>query len=220
MVFGWLAFLVATCARGAEPTVWRLEQPATIAGHANRVVGEPRPERGEGGPAIGFGGGRDGLFVPDNPLAGAETYTIEIRFRPDAGGAEAQRFFHLQDQAGRRALLETRLDGKGGWWLDTFIQTGEARGSGVTLIDPQRVHSVGRWYWVALRYDGRVMAHFVEGKKELEAPGRFVPFGPGSISLGVRQTLVYWFKGAIAEVRFHREALPDDKLQQHSAGSR
>ena len=193
------------------PVIWRLDNPAKVAGHVTRVVGEPKGEREA---AIRFGGVRDGVFVPDNPIAGADAYTIEVRFRPAAGGAEAQRFFHLQDERGYRALLETRLDGKGGWWLDTFIQTSETRGGGVTLIDPAKVHPVDQWYWVALRYDGQRMAHFVNGQKELEAAGSFVPFRGGSISIGVRQTLVYWFKGEIAEVRFHREAVPVERLQR------
>lgn len=213
-------FLLAAALPAAEPVIWRLETPAKVAEHATRVVGEPKAERSTAGAAISFGGVRDGIFVPENPLAGATAYTIEVRFRPAAGGAEAQRFFHLQDERGYRALLETRLDGKGGWWLDTFIQTSETRGSGVTLIDPAKVHPVDQWYWVALRYDGRVMAHFVEGKKEIEAAGKFVPFSAGSISLGVRQTLVYWFKGEIAEVRFHREAIAEGKMQRSRAERR
>jgi hypothetical protein len=58
------------------------------------------------------------------------------------------------------------------------------------------------------------MAHYVNGEKELESPGAFVAFGRGQTSLGVRQNKVFWFKGMIAEVRFHPEALPEEKLQR------
>jgi hypothetical protein len=59
------------------------------------------------------------------------------------------------------------------------------------------------------------MTHFVNGEKELEATDvKFGPLGPGKISLGVRQNRLYWFKGAIREVRFTPAALPPEKLQR------
>ena len=50
--------------------------------------------------------------------------------------------------------------------------------------------------------------------KELERAAKFERFGPGQTSLGVRQNRVYWFKGAIREVRFHDEAVAVEKLQR------
>ena len=41
-----------------------------------------------------------------------------------------------------------------------------------------------------------------------------------ALVLGVRQNKVYWFKGAIAEVRFHDTALPDEQLQRVSDRAR
>ena len=120
---------------------------------------------------------------------------------------------HAQDAAGRRALIELRLDGKGGWWLDTYLG-GAAAGSGTTLIDPKRVHPTGRWYWAALRFDGKKMTDFVNGAPELEGDATWGPMGEGKISLGVRQNKVYWFKGAIREVRFTPVVLPAEKLQR------
>ena len=55
---------------------------------------------------------------------------------------------------------------------------------------------------------------YLNGVKELEGPGRFVPFAKGKISLGVRQNKVFWFRGMIREVRFHDAALGEDKLQR------
>ena len=152
-------------------------------------------------------------FVTGNPIAGAEQYTIEVLFMPAEGGLEEQRFVHVQDANTSRALIETRLNGKGGWWLDTFIYTPPSE-PGLALVDPKRVHPTGEWYWAALRYDGKTMAHFVNGQKELEGEFRFHPFGEGTVSLGVRQNKVFWFKGAIREVRFHRAALPEARLQR------
>src|SRR5262249_1100456 len=111
-----------------------------------------------------------------------------------------------------RTMVETRLDGKGSWWLDTFLLW---KGTGKALIDPQKVHPTDKWYWVALRYDGKMMTSFVNGEKELEGE---IAFGPapaaGKVSLGVGQNKVFWFKGAIREVRFHGEALAPAALQR------
>jgi hypothetical protein len=197
----------------AAEQVWRLDNVRKFGGHLAVVEGEPRVAEMEGARVVVFDGIKDGLFIPAIPFADAKQFTIEILFQPAEGGPAEQRFLHAQDAKGSRALIETRLDGKGGWWLDTFILN-EAAGNGVALVDPQRVHPTGRWYWAALRYDGKTMAHFVNGRKELERDAKFAPFGTGQVSLGVRQNKVYWFKGAIREVRFHTEAVADEKLQR------
>ena len=195
-------------AADAPTIVWKVDDVKKIGGHATEVIGAPRVVDG----AAVFDGAHDGVFVPADPLDGAAQFTIEILFSPAEGGPEAQRFFHLQDAAESRVMIETRLDGKGGWWLDTFL--GSAQG-GTPLIDPKRVHKTDAWYWAAVRYDGKTMMHFVNAEKELEATDvKFGPLGPGKLSLGVRQNKVFWFKGAIREVRFTPAALPAEKLQR------
>ena len=193
---------------GAAALVWRVDDVRSIGGHAVEAVGAPHVAEG----ALVFDGVKDGVFLPVNPLAGLREFTVEVLFWPAEGGPAEQRFWHAQDAAGSRALLETRLDGKGGWWLDTFLfQSGK---EGRPLIDPRRVHPTNAWHWVALRFDGKTMAHFVDGVKELEGAVEFAPMGEGKISLGVRQNKVYWFKGAIREVRVTPAALPAEKLQR------
>ena len=194
------------------PTVWSLDQAAKVGGLAPTVLGAPGTIAGPGGPALHFNGTSDGLFVPANPLAGHAAFTVEILFNPEEGGPEAQRFVHIQDTATRRVMMETRLDGHGGWWLDTFL--GDATHPGQPLIDPHHVHPTGRWYWAALTYDGKRMTHFINGEKELEADFAFGPMVAGQISLGVRQNKVYWFKGGIRELRFHATALAPAALQR------
>jgi hypothetical protein len=39
----------------------------------------------------------------------------------------------------------------------------------------------------------------------------------GQMSIGVRQNLVFWYKGAIGEIRFHPVALEPTALQRVSA---
>lgn len=207
------AATLAAAGPSADVISWTLDSIGRVGGHRSTWVGSPRVETGPWGRAVRFNGVSDGLFVPQIPFEGSARFTVEILFHPDADGPAEQRFWHAQDGKETRALIETRLDGRGGWWLDTFM-TNRASGSGVTLVDPARVHPAGRWYWAALRYDGRTLAHFVNGEKELEREVELAPIGPGSISLGVRQNRVHWFKGLIAEVRYHREALPEERLRR------
>jgi hypothetical protein len=203
-----VALWLASGARAAEATVWRLDEAKRIGGNATEVIGAPRLADG----AVVFDGVKDGLFVAANPLAGWRAFTVEVLFRPAEGGPTEQRFFHAQDTGAARVMIETRLDGAGAWWLDTFLlKPGNA---GLPLIDATRKHPTGRWHWVALRYDGKTMAHFVNGMKELAGDVVFGPMLEGKISLGVRQNRVHWFKGEIREVRFTSEALAEEKLQR------
>lgn len=209
-----LALFGLTTALSAE-VIWRVDNLESIAGHPVTVVGAPRVIEMGGAKAVLFDGANDGLFIPSIPFAGSPQFTIEILFSPAEGGLAEQRFLHVQDTTESRALIETRLNGRGGWWLDTFQLTGSPTpDKGLTLINPRRVHATGKWYWAALRYDGETMAHFVNGVKEAEGKKTFRIIGQGQVSLGVRQNKVFWFKGAIREVRFHRVPLAEEKLQR------
>ena len=205
--------IAATPSRSTAEVVWRLDNLERIGGNAVTIIGGPQVATDAGVKGVVFDGVKDGLLLPSIPFAGAQAYTIEILFQPVADGLKEQRFLHAQDTRDSRALIETRLDGKGAWWLDTFITT-DPSGNGVTLVDPKKLHPLGRWYWAALRYDGKTMSHFVNGQKEVEKAVTFAPFAEGQTSLGVRQNRVFWFKGTIREVRFHRVALSEDKLQR------
>jgi hypothetical protein len=214
---GWAAVaLVAGSLRGgaAESApvtslVWILNNVKLVGGHAPLVLGMPQVTAGA--PGIRFNGTDDGLVLPVNPLAGLSAFTIEALIQPAADGAPAQRFLHVEDERGDRALMEIRLSPDGRWCLDTFLLSGDSR---LTLIDPARLHPAGRWHWVALRCDGRRMDHFVDGVKELEGAVSLTPFAAGRMSLGVRLNQAYWFKGAIREVRFHPVALAAERLQR------
>jgi hypothetical protein len=75
-------------------TVWRLDRTDAVGGHPVKVVGHPAVVDTAVGKAIQFHG-EDGLFVDVHPLAGAETWTWEMIFKPDADGKPEQRVFHL-----------------------------------------------------------------------------------------------------------------------------
>ncbi len=202
------ALIGGLTAAAAEPTIWRLDQTAQVGGHTTEVLGAPRVTDG----AMYFNGASDGLFVPANPLAGLTQFTVEVLFYPAADGPAEQRFLHVQDGPGTRALIETRV-ANGTWALDTFLAC-PATGAKRTLLDPARRHPADRWTWVALVYDGRRMAHYIDGVKELEGEVVIPPMAAGQVSLGVRQNKVYWFKGGIREVRWHARAVPVEELRR------
>ncbi len=202
-------------AAAGDTLVWSLNDPRQIAGLSPEIGGEPRSLlQTEGGPGIVFDGIDDGLWLAANPLAGRTAFTVELLIRPAVGGPEEQRFFHVEDAAGRRGLVELRMVGAEAWCLDTFLRSDDAKR---TLLDRTRTHPAGRWTWVALRYDGRTMSAWVDGVKELEGEVAFAPLGPGRISLGTRQDRRSWYRGAIREVRFSTEALAPERLQRGAA---
>ncbi len=183
---------------------WRFDARGRIGGHAPERAGDPRVVESEHGPAMLFDGVDDALFLPASPLAGLAEYTVEVLFRPDAGGGEEQRLFHAGTVDGDRLLFETRPAGAGGWCLDAFLQSGAASAA---LLDRTRAHPVGRWHYAAAVAGPGRFAAYVDGEPELS---RGLPVGPapaGRVSLGCRQNRVSWFRGAIARVRITPAAL-------------
>lgn len=185
--------------------IWKMDNLKTIGGHAVEVLGAPRVVKTHRGKAIVFDGVRDGIFIRNNPLAGAEKFTIEAIFRPDEGGAAEQRWLHIEDSENleSRALLETRLNGTE-WFLDTFLKSGDNR---MPLYAENFKHPTGKWFHVALVFDGTQMQHYVNGQLELSGKIKMKRFGRGITSIGVRQNKVYWFKGAVLKARFSKTAL-------------
>jgi hypothetical protein len=192
-------------------TTWSIDNTISIAGCKTTVLGAPAVIATGKGSAVQFDGQKDGLIVQALPLAGAEKFTLEILFRPDANGRKEQRFLHLQQNATEnRILIETRLTHDNLWYLDTYIQT--PKGS-LALFNPQNTHSIGKWYNAALVYNGRQMRHYVNGAEEMAGNLDFTPLREGKTSIGVRMNQVFWFKGAIRRVRFTPRVLnPEDFL--------
>jgi hypothetical protein len=207
MIF-WTAVLITFLSPSvslSQSSKWNLDNLEEIGGHRVEVLGQPKVIKTDNGKAIEFDGVDDGIFIETNPLAGAKTFTIEAFFRPDADGPAEQRWLHIEDleNVESRALLETRVS-KDLWFLDTFLKSGDNR---LPLYAENFKHPTGRWYHVALVYDGTEMRHYIDGKLELSGKIAMKPFGRGRVSIGVRQNKVYWFKGAVRKVRFSRKAL-------------
>lgn len=198
-----------------QPVVWTFDRIDNIGGHATSVLGHPRAIDTDQGKAVEFNGVDDALFVNVHPLAGAKEFTWEVIFRPDAGGAPEQRFFHLQEvdaktgkDTNTRMLFEIRVVG-GNWFLDTFALSG---GESKTLFNQDHLHPVGTWYHAAAVYDGRVFRNYVDGVLENSGEVHLEPQGPGRSSVGVRINRVNYFKGAIRVARMTDRALPPEQF--------
>jgi Concanavalin A-like lectin/glucanases superfamily len=211
------ALLLPHLMSGAE--IWKFDNVNRIGGHPVVMLGEPKVAEENGVKGLVFDGAKDGIFIPSIPIAGATEFTVEVLFFPAEGGVPTarsglveERFFHVGDRKFSRMMFETRKNLKGVWWLDHFMVSSGT--PSIVAIDPKLTHPTNQWYWVALRWDGTTMTSYINGIKEMEKKGKFGAFVEGQVSIGVRQTIEYWFKGGVREVRFHREAVSPDKLQR------
>ena len=215
-------FVFGQSVGGGSAEVWRFDQTAAIGGLPTKVLGHPQVIDTPMGKAVQFNGVDDALFVAEHPLAGAETWTWEVIFRPDADGAAEQRFFHLSvlDPAtGKdiddRMLFETRV-ANGQWCLDSFAATGA---QSKALLDRTKLYPAGKWYRVTAVYDGHTLKNYVGDDLQGSGDVQLAPQGAGHASVGVRINLKDYFKGAIYEARFTRRALAVDEFLKMPAGS-
>lgn len=200
---------ISGCALG-DDVVWRLDNLEKIGGHTVTVEGEPTVIDTANGKAIEFDGVDDGIFLDLHPLAGMSTFTVEIIFKPYSGGAEEQRFFHMQEEPSEeRVMFETRLVDGNRWFLDTFIFSGDQK---IPLYAADNKHPLDNWYHAAIVVDGESFKHYVDCELELTEDIRFEPQNSGRTSLGVRINKVNWYKGAIRTVRFTPRALAAEEL--------
>lgn len=193
-----------------ESITWNFDRIDTIGGHAVTVLGHPRVIDTPRGKAVELNGVDDALFLNVHPLAGAREFTWEVIFRPDAGGAPEQRFFHLQEvdantgkDTNTRMLFEIRLAG-GNWFLDSFALSPSGSKA---LFNQDHLHPVGAWYHAAAVYDGKVFSNYVNGVLENSADVRLEPQGAGRTSVGVRINKVDYFRGAVRRARMTNRAL-------------
>lgn len=222
MIRALLFCLLACPAFAQQPTTWRFNSLTHLGGHPVTLVGQPRLVDTNLGKAIhfnGYGDHGDALFVDGLPLLGTVPYTLEVVFRPASGGAEAQRFFHMQ-QAGSEArrMFELRIVNNR-WCLDTVAFTqpaGQAARSGVMLnCDAHHLFPLDKWYAIAAVYDGKVLRAYVDGVLQGEVAVQLEPLtGQGGVSAGARYNKVFFFKGDIFEARFTDKALPTSQLMK------
>lgn len=205
----------STPTSAAQEKIWRFDRIDKIGGHPTEVLGHPTVIESPYGNAVEFHGKGDAIIVPEHPLAGATAFTWEVIFRPDSDGAEAQRFFHIEEQdpvtgkdAGNRLLFEIRIV-KGQWCLDSFAGN---RGVNLTLLNCKALHPLDQWYRVTAVWDGKTLKNYVGNDLQGEGPLVMSPEGPGRSSIGMRLNRVYPFKGAVLMSRTVPRALPPDEF--------
>jgi Concanavalin A-like lectin/glucanases superfamily len=213
-----LAAVAAPVMASPRKQVWKFSSLRKIGGHPAHAYGAPQSIRSPVGAAVLFDGQDDVLFVDDHPLAGAATFTTELIFRPD-GGAFEQRLLHLESdesppaEPGKgttRMLIEIRVV-DANWYLDAFMV---GAGYRATMMVPEKLFPIGRWYHAAATYDGQFFRSFVNGELQMEMATPFKPQGPGRTSVGARMNQVTHFKGAIHQARFTQKALPAKAFSQ------
>ncbi|AFN74611.1 putative lipoprotein [Melioribacter roseus P3M-2] len=201
-----ILFLGYTLIPAQDTLVWKLNNPDTVGNFkTSYLTDRPSVINTEYGEALIFDGVDDGILVNANPLGNADSFTIEVFFRPDSSSDISnyeQRFIHIKNSDdSRRILIELRLK-KNRWTLDTFIKNGDSK---CTLIDTSIWHEAGKWYKAALSYTKGIMKHSVNGREGMRGKIDFEPIGDnGTISIGVRQNKKSWFKGIIREIKFIR----------------
>ena len=189
--------------------LWTFDRTDQLGGHPTKILGAPRVIDTEIGRAVAFNGKGDALLVDTHPLAGADVFTWEVIFRPDADGSKEQRFFHLQENGSdTRMLFEIRI-ADDGWYLDSFVMSGTGSR---TLMNRNHHHPFGAWYHVAMVYDGREFRNYVNGVRENAGEVKFAPQKQGRSSVGVRINLVDYFKGAVAVSRMTRRPLTPEEF--------
>ena len=199
----------------AGDEVWTFDRLEAIGGHLTTIVGHPRVIETPLGKAVQFNGVDDALFIDVHPLAGAATFTWEVIFRPESGGAAEQRFFHLSEQDPKtgedtqtRMLFETRVvDDR--WCLDSFALSG---GASRVLLNRERLHPLDAWYHIAMVYDGKEFRNYVNGVMEGAGPVNLAPQGPGHSSVGTRINRRDYFKGSVRLARMTRRALTPEEF--------
>jgi hypothetical protein len=197
----------ASCT-SVRPVTWRLSSVANIAGQKVTVQGNPQEIKGSQS-AIAFDGVDDGLLVHANPIAGAEEFTIEVQFKPNAAWPAnvEQRFLHIEDLAlgQRRLLLELRLNNRNQWYADFFMRTENAS---LTLIDSTQTHLVGEWATMTMVYKDKKLQGYVNGRLELSGDIEYLPIpATAKTSIGTRMDQRSWFNGEIRSIKFWPKAI-------------
>jgi len=213
-VFGLLFLLLFTSycvAADSNEIIWDFNDITSIGGNKTTVVGQPKVIDTEKGKAIKFDGVDDGLIVESLPIAGAEKFTVEIIFLPDANGLQTQRFLNLQanNSVNRLLLMMDASPADKIWYLQSFIKSSAGT---LDMFQTEKFYPTGKWNSVAVVYDGQKLHSYVNGIEEIAQPLAFSPLGKGKTSIGMKINQHSFFKGAVRKVRFTRRALGPDKL--------
>jgi hypothetical protein len=178
------------------------------------VEGEPSLEFTAFGSSVEFNGVDERLLIDENPIFGAEEFTIEAVIYPYNSHefAQAPRFLHIEsaDSPNRRITLELRLTEDGQWYFDAFIKSDLDK---YTLVEPTLTHPKDQWYHLAITYKDGVFTSYVNGEKELShtVTYQLIPEN-AKTSIGARMNQIHWFNGLIDSTRFTNKALTPESF--------
>lgn len=198
----------------AQTVTWLVNNTTNIGGFVATKNGEPTVISTPYGDAVLFNGVNDGLTLGTNPIAGATNFTVEMIFRPDPithPDAWQPRIFHIQSPTppDHRLTLEARIT-TNAWYADVFLRT-SARAN-LTLIDPNKVHSLGDWHHMAATFDGATFRSYVDGVPELSGALAATSTVNGVSSIGMRANKVSFFEGAVLALRFTPRVLSTNEF--------
>jgi hypothetical protein len=209
-----LAFLfsLTSCAigiRNSSSEIWQLNSLKSINGFSVAPMGNSKIINSPFGKAVSFDGDGDRLLVNANPLGDANEFTIEIVFKPNDVFPKNNepRILHIEspDNPSRRITIELRLNDKHQWYLDAFIKSDNSQ---FTLIDPTKVHPVGKWVHAAMTYKNSEFISYVNGEKELSGQVDYLAIPANAkTSIGSRMNQIHWFNGDILQVRITKQAI-------------
>lgn len=211
-----LVALVSGCA-SSEPKVkepppltvhWPVAGLGRVGGYRTRALGTPKVKDDGGGPAVCFSGQDDGLDVAINPLDLQTGFTVEVLFKPEAGGNPRQQFLHLQDAQGGSILLELGAGPNGEFRLHSFAKVGDEGRD----LDDATLNEPNTWYWAALTYSDETLRLYLNGKERASTSIAMRPMTSGQMGIGYKLSEENWFKGCIREVRFANAALSPERL--------
>lgn len=199
---------------------WNVNNLSNIGGHPAFVIGEPNVFDTPAGKAVAFDG-KSGLILETNPMAGYEQWTMETLIRPDGGGDQAQRIFHIGEynlpddptnilatnNNSNRYTFELRLVGENAYF-ESF-NTGPGYQSALSV--KEKLHPLHTWLVITQTYDGAMHRHYVNGELELEKPLKYHVMGPGRCSIGTRLNMTTPYVGGYMRMRFTGRALPPEQ---------
>ena len=210
-LFALPCLLVVLLARpgSAQTLTWLVNNTTNIGGLTATNNGAPTVISTPYGNAVLFNGVNDGLTLGTNPIASTTNFTVEMIFRPDPithADAWQPRIFHIQSPSppDHRLTLEARVTNNT-WFADVFLRTSVS--SNLTLIDSNKIHSLGEWHHLAATYDGTTFRSYVDGVLELSGALAASAMTNGLSSIGMRANKINFFEGAVLALRFSRRVL-------------
>ena len=211
-----LLLWITLCGHSAAqsfPLVWSADSHPEIL----QVLGSPSLIQTALGPALEFDGQDDALILDSVPVAGMEEFTIEMIFNPYPDAPFEQRFMHMGAYSGARIMFESRVKEDNTWYFDAFVHMGSKEKSFV-LIGPDLTHPCGRWYNLTLTCGKEGMRSYVDGVPQVSTDMAYESvIAEGKTSIGVRQNLVCWFKGAIFKLRITPRILKVEEFLSDAA---